>query len=283
MSTLKQRLSALFAGLALAATASGQDGLTPPDGDEDVREYQVEVIFFRYAENVSAGTEVFPPDPPPELGTDTLGESMNADQDVPEFSDTAREPEAAGQSMPQGDELEPEPIADYTIVADEALTLGGTWDRLERLDAYQPLLHFGWRQRLTPYAEPVPISLREFGASAPGLSGDLKLYLSRFLHLGVDLQQAVDAAAGGANRNPGNPLYAYGDERNRRLETGEVFYRIQEDRILKNGELRYFDHPKMGLLARVERVAAEPAPDEPTSPLPPDGTTPALGEESSGQ
>ena len=31
-------------------------------------------------------------------------------------------------------------------------------------------------------------------------------------------------------------------------------YRIQENRILKNGELRYYDHPKFGVLAKVTRV-----------------------------
>ena len=36
-----------------------------------------------------------------------------------------------------------------------------------------------------------------------------------------------------------------------------VRYRIQENRILKNGELRYFDHPKFGVLAKVTRVEDE--------------------------
>ena len=61
------------------------------------------------------------------------------------------------------------------------------------------------------------------------LDGSLTLYLSRFLHLVVDLE------LGAANATP-------------------VFYRIEEDRILRNGELRYYDHPRFGLLARVTRV-----------------------------
>ena len=36
-----------------------------------------------------------------------------------------------------------------------------------------------------------------------------------------------------------------------------VRYRIQEDRILRSGELRYFDHPKFGVLARITRVEEE--------------------------
>jgi hypothetical protein len=41
-----------------------------------------------------------------------------------------------------------------------------------------------------------------------------------------------------------------------------VFYRISEDRILRSGELRYYDHPKFGLLAKVTRVEEEEEPDQ---------------------
>ena len=41
-----------------------------------------------------------------------------------------------------------------------------------------------------------------------------------------------------------------------------VFYRISEDRILRNGETRYYDHPKFGLLARVTRVEEETQTDQ---------------------
>ena len=36
-----------------------------------------------------------------------------------------------------------------------------------------------------------------------------------------------------------------------------VYYRLEENRILKNGELRYYDHPKFGVLAKVTRVEVE--------------------------
>ena len=31
-------------------------------------------------------------------------------------------------------------------------------------------------------------------------------------------------------------------------------YRLQENRIVKNAETRYFDHPKFGVVAKVVRV-----------------------------
>ncbi len=48
------------------------------------------------------------------------------------------------------------------------------------------------------------------------------------------------------------PLEATGE-----LVSPPVYYRISEDRILRNGEVRYYDHPKFGLLAKVTRVEAE--------------------------
>ena len=37
-------------------------------------------------------------------------------------------------------------------------------------------------------------------------------------------------------------------------EKTSVFYRIREDRIMRNNEIRYFDHPKFGVIAKVVRI-----------------------------
>jgi hypothetical protein len=39
--------------------------------------------------------------------------------------------------------------------------------------------------------------------------------------------------------------------------TPSTFYRIQEDRIVRNGELRYYDHPKFGVIAKITRIEEE--------------------------
>ena len=163
---------------------------------------------------------------------------------------------------PAAELTEAEQLTGYERLTDEALTLGETWDRLERLDAYRPTLHFAWRQTVLPFAEPKPLSLEELAVDTPGLQGELTLYLSRFLHLGVKLEQQADTTgdANSVSRQPGNPMYAYDEQRFRLEEPGRVFYRIEEDRIFKNGDIRYFDHPRMGLLALITRVE-EPDPD----------------------
>ena len=45
-----------------------------------------------------------------------------------------------------------------------------------------------------------------------------------------------------------------------------VYYRIQENRIVKNGDLRYFDNPKFGVLAKVTRVGDEDGAAKDTGP-----------------
>ena len=259
------RFPALLLGFATALSASAQDTPATEANAEDLRTYQVEVIFFRYADSVSAGTEVFVPDPPPEV--DLFDEAMLEPGEIPEYSDKPAdtgEPVAAGEeAMDPVVEAEEPPLTGFERLTDEALTLGETWDRLERLDAYVPTLHFAWQQTLLPFTEPEPLTLEDLAVEAPGLQGELKLYLSRFLHLGVKLEQQVDATTGGSGmgRPSVDPLYTYDGRRLRVEEPGRVFYRIEEDRIFKNGDLRYFDHPRMGLLALVTRVEEPDADD----------------------
>ena len=63
-------------------------------------------------------------------------------------------------------------------------------------------------------------------------------------------------------------LVAYGDGRVRNDDATAEFdgmlrlpvrYRIVEDRIMKTGDIRYFDHPRFGVIAKVTRPEEEPA------------------------
>ena len=87
------------------------------------------------------------------------------------------------------------------------------------------------------------------------------LYLSRYLHLVIDL--ALDAPADfDVPIVVDEPGFRFGDYRNRfdddvEDELDPIRFRIQENRIVKNGELRYFDHPKFGVLAKITRVEEE--------------------------
>ena len=100
-------------------------------------------------------------------------------------------------------------------------------------------------------------------APPEGLEGELSLYLGRYLHLAVKLQLDApvveEEAVEQQDDRYGDYYSSYSDEP---AITYPTRYRIEEDRIFRNGELRYFDHPKFGVLAKITRVEAEEETDD---------------------
>ena len=217
--------------------------------DEAPRRYAVEVIIFRYAQDVGTGSERFMPDPLP-----AVDEGFE-DAPSPLVSTPAFEPEPAieNEELPQS-----EHDIGFVMLAEDQLTMTQTFDLLDRLDVYEPLMHFGWSQLTWPDENTEPMDIARFGGPPVALEGTLELYLSRYLHLVVDLQLDAPASTviGGASMENGDSgdFLGYMDEQ----QAGKVRYRIEENRILKNGDTRYFDHPKFGVLAKVTRIE-EPA------------------------
>lgn len=279
-------LAALVTALGLTSLLPAPAGAQAPAdvADTTPRPFTVEVIIFRYADSVSAGTEVFVPDPPPEpepvpeYGDGTLGTEPAADAPVPiDAGGSPVELDEAGNPVEADAPLPAR--ADYVLLPYDALTMFGTWDRLERIDAYLPMAHFGWYQAVEPFGETVAIPLADLTEPPPGLDGEFTLYLSRFLHLAVALE--LDANPGGPD-TVAETTTRYGDDRF--LEPlpgdpyadagygaveGPTYYRIVEDRIFKSGDLRYFDHPRFGVLVRIDRVerpAAEESADTNATP-----------------
>lgn len=233
----------------LSPLAIGQEtliGETP-----ETRRYTVEVIIFRYAEDVSVGTEVFLPDVP-------VVEAFAAEPAAElVFGDTIAEP--AGTEPPASADEESH-VDEFILHIEDELTLGDITGRLERLDVYEPIMHFAWTQETHPQEETQAIDLESLGPAPEGLSGVFKLYLSRYLHLVVDL--TLDEAPAVADPVAiDDSMFAFSDARTGYEfdlpEPGPVRFRIQEDRIFKNGDLRYFDHPKFGVLAQITRVEEE--------------------------
>ena len=226
----------------LASSALGQD-ITAEEEQPVVRRYTVEMIIFSYAQNVSAGTEVFMPDQPPPLEPGMEGELIDG-----LMQDEVEEP-----TVPE-ELIEVEAIEDderpYEIVMlpEEDFALLDIFERLDNLSAYTPLVHFGWTQPTYPREETAARPLSSFMTPPEGLEGDLSLYLSRYLHLGINLQ--LDAPV----EEETEDAFILDDFGDSAVVTYPVRYRLEEDRIFRNGELRYFDHPKFGVLAKITRV-----------------------------
>ena len=135
-------------------------------------------------------------------------------------------------SVPLRSELKELPAGQYA--------LDNIASALQRSGDYEVLLHTAWRQpgndRTT--AIPYPMPHKTDGAGNM-LGGSIRLVRERFLHLDVDIVASAPQAlhfmdVPEATRYPDAPVY-----------------RLNEARRVRSGELHYFDHPYLGLIARV--------------------------------
>ena len=91
---------------------------------------------------------------------------------------------------------------------------------------YRVLAHQHWQQTID--AKTVAKPVRVMATNPAELEGTIRFFMSRHLHLDVNLLFR-DVAAG----------------------SGNVVYRLNEQRKLKSQETHYFDHPRLGVLIRV--------------------------------
>jgi hypothetical protein len=136
----------------------------------------------------------------------------------------------------------------FRLLEPEELQLNDAYGTVSRLSAYEPLLHGGWVQEGLPEDQAHPFDLSYLGAYNP--RGTVQLYLSRFLHvtLNLEFQPPGAASAGSFVASP--------------FGLNEVVvqarYSLLDQRRLRSGELHYIDHPLFGVL-----VLVTPAPDAP--------------------
>jgi hypothetical protein len=243
-----------------------------------IPQYQVEVLIFAHRD-FDRSEEQFEhengrslPLRPEELRAPPVFDDTN-------FGPLAQNPPPAGQPGPLGagapgageldaDGLPPagDPFAAeqtefrFRLLRPEELQLTSQYRILERNpQAYTPLLHGGWVQPGLPESDARPFDLAMLGATNP--VGSIRLYLSRFLH--VDLDVSYQDVVGAVPATP--PALTN--------ELAEVpiapRYHLTADRTTRSGELHYFDHPAFGVLVKVTPVRVEQA--QPGTP----GTRPA--------
>lgn len=261
-------LTTLLLTIPVVLAAQAQDDLDIEM--PEIRRYTVEIIVFRYAQEVSAGSEIFAPD------KTLIDDPITDDESLVIDGEPLEEIQLTSRVYRD---------VEFVLLDEVEYTLGDIMSRLRRLDVYEPLMHFAWTQATWPDEDTLPIDLGAMGALPPGLNGTLRLYLSRYLHLVVDLKLDAPRELQGSGSLPDATLgyrdYRSFDEpgspndstsRRTPYDFGTpppTRYRIEENRILRSGELRYFDHPKFGVLAKVSRVEedAEELPDPADSEL----------------
>lgn len=132
--------------------------------------------------------------------------------------------------------------AGIRVLPDAEFGLSEQWNRLRNAARFQPLIRIAWTQKDPPSERGPALQLRYGQAltvtdpqtytsylTAP-VDGSVALRLSRYLHIDVDLRymQAVDG--------------------------GYRQYSLRERRRMRRNELHHLDSPKLGVLARVNRV-----------------------------
>lgn len=101
---------------------------------------------------------------------------------------------------------------------------------LESDPRYRLLSHRRWVQAADNKPASSPVLVRTDNRE---VDGHVRFYMSRFLHVEVNLAFQPQAAALGGTDPAPTP------------------YRLNEQRRIKSQELHYFDHPKFGALVRV--------------------------------
>lgn len=217
---------------------------------------------------------------------DGLPATEDAAEAIPVFGDTDgyAEAEPIDGEMDLAEIITAAASIDLRVMPADALTLADTHEKLLRLDAYEPLLWSGWTQIVRDQSASPALDIRRFGNVPLSVDGTLTLYLGRFVHLVVDLSMQADTSTGTIAGTMGGtavaPAGAMDASRSRFDRAGlsgygaaapQIVYRISEDRIMRNGDIRYFDHPKLGLIAKLSLVESAPADGDPLD----DGVLPA--------
>ena len=263
MRTASFLMTAFFATMISPAMAQvDSEPLQEEEAEETVdpiRRYTVELIIFAYAESASTGSEIWIADEP---AIEAAYESSN-DNYFGDFAEDLTEIETSVAHRYMDLEL--------VLSGEDDYTMNGIYDMLLELDAYEPLVRTGWTQPTYEKEVTASIELQTLAESPPWLDGSLTLYLGRYLHLVVDLTMNADRTARQELGEGSDGEPTFGDSRVRNeyeaidaygeLLAPPIRYRILEDRIMKNGDIRYYDHPKFGVVAKVTRFE-EPQEDE---------------------
>ena len=108
-------------------------------------------------------------------------------------------------------------------------------------------MHTGWVQPGLPEADAEAFDLGVLGIVNP--SGTIRVHLTRFLHITLDLTyQAGAAPTPGPTTNDGLDELVFAPR-----------YHLVATRNVRSGELHYFDHPAFGVLVRITPVPAQDA------------------------
>lgn len=125
--------------------------------------------------------------------------------------------------------------------------LHGVFARLKSLSSYRPIAHGGWIQPLTDKRKKQAVRINQQTANTQ-LEGSIIFHKGKYLHLDIDLQFS-DTPSGVSYDSVA-------------IIAATQRYRLKESRRIKTTDSNYFDHPRFGVITRVEKI------DSPLMPTP---------------
>ncbi|MEL6214770.1 MAG: CsiV family protein [Pseudomonadota bacterium] len=222
---------------------------------EPVPEFEIEVIVFEYVGGAVGAREdwAYIDTGRAEVQAELEAQSVEEERlqailngTFNEFPETLAEPELEEQPTDEtlladdqvqlGEDGLPIPLEDdkpliWTLLEEEELDLAEAFQRMRNSRDYKPLIHAGWRQPVYGKADATTLALERIADVPDELSAEASIYVERFLHLTLDLELAKPSAD----------------------SLGSVIYRLDERRKMRSGETHFFDHPRFGAIAIINK------------------------------
>lgn len=144
-------------------------------------------------------------------------------------------------------------VADST---DNTTDIGKAVAKLESNDKYQVLTHKRWVQTADARSTSPVMRITD---TANDLDGTVVFYMSRFLHVDVDLLLKDESGQnktlniGGSISASASPVgISVSSDGGSAVDTApELNYQIDESRRVRSNQMNYFDHPKFGVLLEI--------------------------------
>ena len=199
---------------------------------------RIEIIIFEYLDHNSSGNEVF----------NKIEENYQLEKEIPNNQNQEDTSIEIGLLTSEFKEVSISLVPTARQIAlkisqRKSLNMSAIYNRLNRLRVYEPVIWGGWEQRLTNEQNAFPVNLRSIKNTLGKFDGNIKFYESSGgrLRLSVDIEmyEKIEISANESG----------GEQHEQQINT----YKISNDKEMRYDELRYFDHPKFGLIAKIQK------------------------------
>ena len=204
----------------------------------DSRSQKIEIIIFEYLDHDSSGNEVF----------NKIEENYQLEKEIPNNQNQEDTSIEVGLLTSEFKEVSISLVPTARQIAlkisqRKSLNMSAIYNRLNRLRVYEPVIWGGWEQRLTNEQNAFPVNLRSIKNTLGKFDGNIKFYESSGgrLRLSVDIEMY-------------EKIEIFANESDGELHEQIInTYKISNDKEMRYDELRYFDHPKFGLIAKIQK------------------------------